>query len=122
MNPTIKFNNVNTLFSKSLKQKTSEYFKSTSQKTTGNRKLFLKAIILLATFVILYVVLVFVPIPCPIGVLVGILFGANLAAIGFNILHDAGRHSFSDNKGVNSVLSYSLNVLGGNRYFWKIKH
>lgn len=122
MNPTIKFNNVKTLFSKSLKQKTSEYFKSTSQKKTGNRKLFLKATILLATFVILYVVLVFVPIHWSISVLLCILFGANLAAIGFNIMHDAGHNSFSDNKGVNSVLSYSLNLLGGNTYFWKIKH
>ncbi|SPZ94640.1 Fatty acid desaturase [Sphingobacterium multivorum] len=37
-------------------------------------------------------------------------------------MHDAGHNSFSDNKNLNTVLSYSLNLLGGNIYFWKLKH
>src|SRR5690606_15195029 len=40
----------------------------------------------------------------------------------FNIMHDAGHNSFSNNKNLNSVMSYSLNLLGGNIYFWKLKH
>jgi len=51
-----------------------------------------------------------------------ILLGINLAAIGFNVMHDAGHNSFSTNRSINSVLSYSLNLLGGNIYFWKLKH
>jgi len=50
------------------------------------------------------------------------VFGVNLAAIGFNIMHDAGHNSFSENKRLNTLLSYSLNLLGGNIYFWKLKH
>src|SRR5690606_32622174 len=92
------------------------------QKRTGNRKLFLKATILLATFVILYTILVFVPLHWSVSVLLCILFAANLAAIGFNIMHDAGHNSFSENKRANSVLSYSLNLLGVNVYVAKIKH
>lgn len=122
MNPSVKFSNVNTLFSKSLKQKISDYFKTTAQKKTGNKRLFLKAAILLSTFVLLYVLLVFVPMHWSIAVLLCMLLGANLAAIGFNIMHDAGHNSFSDNKRVNTLLSYTLNLLGGNIYFWKIKH
>lgn len=122
MNPTIKFNNVNTLFSKSLKQKTNEYFKNTLQKKTGNRRMYIKAIVLLITFAVLYGVLVFLQPHWSISILLCILFGANLAAIGFNIMHDAGHNSFSSNKTVNTVLSYSLNLLGGNIYFWKLKH
>lgn len=122
MNPTIKFSNVNTLFSKSLKQRISEYFKSNSQKKTGNRRLFLKASILLSTFAILYGMLVFVPMHWALSVLLCGIFGINLAAIGFNIMHDAGHNSFSENKKVNNLLSYSLNLLGGNIYFWKLKH
>src|SRR5690606_1348092 len=105
MNPTDKFNNVNTLISKSLKQKTSEYFKNIALKIKGIRNLFLKATILLATFVILYTFLVFVLLHWFVSVLLCILFGANLAAIGFNIMHDAGHNSFSENKRANSVLS-----------------
>jgi len=122
MNPTIKFNNVNTLFSKSLKQKTNEYFKKTLQKKTGNRRMFIKASVLLGTFVALYTVLVFVQPHWAISIVLCMLFGVNLAAIGFNIMHDAGHNSFSDNKRLNTILSYSLNLLGGNIYFWKLKH
>lgn len=122
MNATIKFNNVNTLFSKSLKQKTNDYFKSTLQKKTGNRRMYIKAFVLLGTFVAIYSTLVFVQPHWAIGILLSAIFGVNLAAIGFNIMHDAGHNSFSSNKTLNTVLSYSLNLLGGNIYFWKLKH
>lgn len=122
MSKSVKFNNVNTLFSKSLRNKTNDYFKNTLQKKTGNRKMYLKASILLATFVILYSLLVFVPLHWSIGLVLCVIFGVNLAAIGFNIMHDAGHNSFSDNKQLNTTLSYTLNLLGGNIYFWKLKH
>jgi len=122
MKSTIKFNNINSLFSKSLKQNINDYFNSTIQKKTGNRKLFIKASILIASFIILYSILVFVQPHWLICVFLCILFGVNLAAIGFNIMHDAGHNSFSENKRVNSIMSYSLNLLGGNIFFWKLKH
>lgn len=122
MTQSIKFNNVNTLFSKSLKQKTNEYFKDTLQKKTGNRRIFIKATVLLVTFFGLYTILVFVQPHWAISIILCIIFGVNLAAIGFNIMHDAGHNSFSDNKNLNTTLSYTLNLLGGNIYFWKLKH
>lgn len=122
MSHSIKFSNVNTLFSKSLKKKTNEYFNITLQRKTGNRRIFIKAAILLSTFVVLYTLLVFVQPHWAISIILCLLFGANLAAIGFNIMHDAGHNSFSDNKKLNTALSYTLNLLGANIYFWKIKH
>lgn len=122
MSSIIKFNNINTLFSKSLKQKTNDYFRDTLQKKTGNRRIFIKAAVLLTTFVLMYTILVFVQPHWLISVVLCMLFGVNLAAIGFNIMHDAGHNSFSGNKRLNTVLSYTLNLLGGNIYFWKLKH
>lgn len=122
MQQSIKFNNTNSLFSKSLKNKTNEYFQKYNIKKTGNRRIFLKASILLITFVLLYSLLVFTDLHWAIKIICCICFGVNLAAIGFNIMHDAGHNSFSENKTLNSVLSYSLNLLGGNIYFWKLKH
>ncbi len=37
-------------------------------------------------------------------------------------MHDAGHGTFSSNKNLNDVLSYSLNLLGGNIFLWKLKH
>lgn len=122
MSKSVKFSNVNTLFSKTLKQKANDYFKSTLQEKTGNRRMYLKALIILTTFAVLYGLLVFVPLHWAVALVLCMIFGVNLAAIGFNIMHDAGHNSFSSNKRLNTALSYTLNLLGGNIYFWKLKH
>lgn len=122
MKATIKFNNNNALFSKSLKQKINNYFLNNNKKKSGNRRIFLKAAILLSFFVFFYSILVFGQLHWAVNILICIIFGINIAAIGFNIMHDAGHNSFSDNPKLNNILSYSLNLLGGNIYFWKLKH
>lgn len=122
MKSTIKFNNVNTLFSKSLKSRTNNYFKEADIQKTGGRRIGLKATVLLVSFVVIYSILLFVQPHWLISVPLCVLFGINLAAIGFNIMHDAGHNSFSEHKNLNTLLSYSLNLLGGNIYFWKLKH
>lgn len=119
---TLKFSNVDTLFSKNLKSKINNYFLKNNKSKTGNKTLFIKAIILLSSLALLYMALVFGQFHYILKIFLSILFGFNLAAIGFNIMHDAGHNSFSNNKRLNTMLSYTLNMLGGNIYFWKIKH
>lgn len=119
---TIKFNNANSLFSKALKNNTNDYFLSSKQKKTGNFSLYLKASILIVLLVSIYFSLLFANLPWAVEVLLCIILGFNLAAIGFNIMHDAGHNSFTTNKNINNILSYSLNLLGGNIYLWKLKH
>jgi linoleoyl-CoA desaturase len=122
MRSSVKFNNVNTVFSKSLKNRINDYFIENSKKKTGGGQLKIKAGILLFSLVVFYVLLVFVRPHWLISVPLSILFGVNLALIGFNVMHDAGHDTFSSNKKVNSLFSYSLNLLGGNIYLWKLKH
>lgn len=50
------------------------------------------------------------------------VFGIFLAFIGFNVMHDACHGAFSENTKVNDFMSYSLNFLGAESYFWKLKH
>ncbi|SPZ94641.1 Uncharacterised protein [Sphingobacterium multivorum] len=61
MSQSVKFSNVNTLFSKTLKQKINNYFQNSLQPRTGNGKIYLKASILLISFAVLYLLLVFAP-------------------------------------------------------------
>lgn len=122
MKSSIKFNNVNTLFSKSLKSRISDYFDQTNRKKTGEHKIALKAAILFLSLISVYLLLVFATPHWAISIPLCIFLGINLALIGFNVMHDAGHDTFSSNKRLNSVLSYSLNLLGGNIYFWKLKH
>ena len=122
MKTTLKFTNSNPLFSKTLKARTNDYFSTLDKTKTGNFRLFLKATILLLSFATLYYILIFVQPHWAISLVLCVIYGVNLAAIGFNIMHDAGHQSFSTNSKLNSVLSYSLNLLGGTIYFWKLKH
>lgn len=122
MKSTIKFNNVNTLFSRALKGKINSYFQQKNKKKTGDRTIALKAGILFGSFALIYIILVFLQPHWLISILLCLILGFNLSAIGFNVMHDAGHNTFSSDKNTNTILSYSLNLLGGNIYFWKLKH
>ncbi len=122
MKPSVKFDNSNSLFSKSLKSRINTYFVQNNKEKTGSSKIAWKAVVLFSSLVFLYVLLVFFTPHWLLSVPLALLFGINLALIGFNVMHDAGHDTFSSNKKLNNVLSYSLNLLGGNIYFWKQKH
>jgi linoleoyl-CoA desaturase len=63
-----------------------------------------------------------VPMPSLLAVFVWFLFGLNMAAIGFNIMHDACHGSFSTKGWVNEIFGLTNNFLGGNAFLWKLKH
>lgn len=120
--PKITFTNQQTQFFSVLKDKVDQYFRTNNIHPTGNKKLLLKSFYQFTSAIVLYVVLVFFT-PAPlISIGLCILLGLNLATLGFNIMHEGGHQSFSRHKWLNNVSSYFLNLLGGNSYFWKIKH
>jgi linoleoyl-CoA desaturase len=70
----------------------------------------------------LYALLMFVQMPALLTVFLWFLFGLNMAAIGFNIMHDACHGSFSTKGWVNEIFGLTNNFLGGNAFLWKLKH
>ncbi len=116
------FDNSQSTFFKTLKGRVDAYFAETELDPAGNRQLYLKGAIQMITAAGLYIVLVFFT-PTPlISIPLCILFGLNLGVIGFNVMHEGGHQSFSRHSWINKASSYSLNMLGGITYFWKIKH
>ncbi|WP_343329744.1 acyl-CoA desaturase [Polaribacter staleyi] len=51
-----------------------------------------------------------------------ILSGLGMAGIGMCVMHDAIHGSYSKNKTINTLLGYSLNMIGANDTVWKIQH
>jgi linoleoyl-CoA desaturase len=51
-----------------------------------------------------------------------LLMGFGLAGIGLSIMHDANHGSYSTKSWINDGLGYSLNVVGGNAFNWKVQH
>jgi linoleoyl-CoA desaturase len=109
-------------FFNTLKAKVDLYFSENSLERTGENKLYLKSGIQVLSAVFLYTTLVFFTPTVWVSVLLSVLLGLNLAALGFNIMHEGGHQSFSKYSWLNSVAAYFLNALGGVTHFWKIKH
>jgi linoleoyl-CoA desaturase len=105
-----------------MKKRISDYFTEAGRSTTGNYQLFLKAIVLMSLFVIIYIHLVFFTPIAWVAIPECILLGCVVAAIGFNVMHDGAHGSFSKNHTVNKLAALSLNILGGNSFMWNVKH
>lgn len=118
----ISFNNSQSPFFKSLKEKVNHYFTENQISKTGGKKLFYKGLIIGLSGLTLYIILVFFTPPTLLAIVLCGLLGANLAMIGFNIMHEGGHGSFSKYTWLNEFSAYSLNALGGNIHFWKQKH
>lgn len=118
----ISFAHTQSPFFKTLKAKVDDYFATTGRNRAGNQPLLVKGTIQVAVSVFLYIVLVFFTPPVAIALPLCVLLGFMLALIGFNIMHEGGHQTFSRHHWLNTLSAYFLNVLGGNTYYWKIKH
>lgn len=119
---TPKFANVPHSFHTELKSRISEYFKEVGKSTTGNYNLFIKAVVLMVGFLAVYIHLVFFTPNLFFQIIESVLLGGLVAAIGFNVMHDGAHGSFSKYKWLNTLASFSLNILGGNSFMWNVKH
>jgi linoleoyl-CoA desaturase len=118
----VTFNNKNKIFFNALKAEVDAYFEHNGIKKTGNWKLYLKTIILIPSAIGIYCLLMLAQMPVLLSVFLWFLFGLNMAAIGFNIMHDACHGSFSTKGWVNEIFGWTNNFLGGNAFLWKLKH
>ena len=116
------FNTTGITFFKDLKEKVDRYFSENKLHPAGNAKLFRKSLLQIASAASLYVVLVFFTPVTLVALLLCVILGLNLAVIGFNVMHEGGHQTFSRHAWLNKASAYFLNVLGGNTYYWKIKH
>ena len=117
-----KFNSNGNTFHVELKQRITSYFQEVGSSTTGNYKLFVKAIILVVSFLAIYVHLVFFTPPTLLALVECILLGGLTASIGFNVMHDGAHGSFSKHNWINNLAGLSLNFLGANVFMWNTKH
>jgi linoleoyl-CoA desaturase len=109
-------------FHAELKKRIQSYFEKRNTKSTGNWKLYSKALLLLLGYVAVYIHLVFFT-PGSLWALAEcLLLGGLTAAVGFNIMHDGIHGSFSSRKWVNRLAGLTLNLLGANNFMWKTKH
>ncbi|MGQ0738709.1 MAG: fatty acid desaturase family protein [Bacteroidota bacterium] len=117
-----KFSHTTISFHSELKRRISEYFKQAGKHSTGNYKLYVKAIVLIVAYFSVYTHLVFFTPAVWLAIPECIILGGLTAAIGFNVMHDGMHGSFSKYKWLNQLAGLSLNFLGANNFMWKTKH
>lgn len=122
MNKRIAFTKPSEGFSRTLKRRIDEYFTGEGAKPSGTVKLYLKTAILFAIGGIGYYSLVFGHIPIWLSVILCIVLGLDLAAIGFNVMHDGAHGSYSPKAWINEMMAFTLNLMGGSSFMWKQKH
>lgn len=119
---TVQFNTKDHPFFDSLRKKVDKYFEDNNLKYTGNWRIYLKTAILLSTAATFYTILVFFTPSLGISLVLCGLLGINLAAIGFNVMHDGAHGAYSSKEWLNNMMGYTLNLMGGDVQLWKIKH
>ncbi len=109
-------------FQTELRRRVEESFKTAGRPQRDCWQIYLKAAVILVSFVALYVLLVFFAQNWWQGLILAVLLGLATGGIGFNIQHDGGHRAFSRREWVNRVMASTLDVIGGSSYVWRWKH
>jgi linoleoyl-CoA desaturase len=109
-------------FYATLRQRINQYFTDHKIDKTGNYHLLFKSIILFGLYIIPYVLIFALDLSVFWTIISYLLMGVGMAGIGFNVMHDANHGSISNKTWVAELMSYSMNMLGGNAAIWKIQH
>jgi linoleoyl-CoA desaturase len=83
----------------------------------------MKTIVMLSLYLGPYLLMVSgVVTSTPLILLCWILMGLGMAGVGMDVMHDANHRSYSKNRRMNNLLSYTLYLLGGLPVTWRIQH
>lgn len=122
-NKTIRFSNKDkSLFFATLTSRVEQYFKDNNISKHYNSQMVIKTIVLLSGYILPFVyVCIFNP-SFGIGILLWAVMGFALAGIGMSVMHDANHEAYTSSKTANKYLGYTLNLLGGSVFNWKLQH
>ncbi len=120
--PNLRFARKQQDFFTLLNQRVSGYFKDNNISRHANTEMVFKTLFMFTLYALPYGTLIAGVPTSWAGVLaLYLLMGIGLAGIGLSVMHDANHGSYSRKKWVNTLLGYSLNLIGGHAITWKIQ-
>tara|TARA_B110000503_G_scaffold143412_1_gene244713 strand:+ start:2167 stop:3261 length:1095 start_codon:yes stop_codon:yes gene_type:complete len=121
--PIVRFNRDSTAFSKTLKARVDAYFEESGRPRTGDWRLHVKSVSMIALFFVPWALFAFGTIGGgPWFWVAEVAMGLGLAGIGLNVMHDANHGSYSKSKKVNNIVGRVLDLVGGSAALWRIQH
>ncbi|MBK9270298.1 MAG: acyl-CoA desaturase [Saprospiraceae bacterium] len=124
-NTSIRFidsQNDKTNFFSSIRKEVDEYFRSNKLSKNYNSAMVVKTIVLMALYIFPFLAILLLNPGFLISNLLWVLMGIAMAGIGMCVMHDANHGAYSKNPEVNKWLGYTLNLLGGSIFNWKLQH
>jgi linoleoyl-CoA desaturase len=89
----------------------------------GNTEMLVKTLFMFSLYFIPYACIVFAGISNGgLLLLLTVIMSLGLAGIGLSVMHDANHGAYSNKKWVNTLMGYSLNLVGANAFNWKMQH
>lgn len=111
-----------TAFRRELEARVGSYFRESSRSRHASACIYVKTLVLLAWLGGSYAGLVWCATAWWQAIPLCISIGLAMAGIGFNVQHDGGHGAYSPHPALNRAAALSLNLLGGDAYFWRYKH
>lgn len=110
-------------FSTTLNKRVNEYFKVNGISRYANAEMVIKTFCMFAMYLVPYALIMGGVVANGWGLLASVcVMGLGLAGIGLSVMHDANHGAYSRKAWVNSLLGYSLNLVGASAFNWKIQH
>lgn len=120
---TLKFSSTRNEFLPTLNKRVNEYFKTNGISKHANGEMIFKTIFMYAFYFTPYILVMSGAVTQGWAILLLCGFsGCGMAGIGLSVMHDANHGAYSSKAWVNNLIGYSLNVIGGHSFNWKIQH
>lgn len=123
INKAITFGSSYKDFVATLNKRVGNYFKTNNIARQANSEMKIKTVFMFGLYLVPYFIIVTSAVTNP-GLLIGLvlLMGFGMAGIGLSVMHDANHGAYSKKPWVNTLIGYSLNLVGANVFNWKMQH
>ncbi|HEX9892291.1 MAG TPA: acyl-CoA desaturase [Gemmatimonadales bacterium] len=98
------------------------YFRERGLSTKANATMVAKTVTMLALTFVPYGLILSGQFTPAAMLVFALLVGLGMAGIGFSVAHDALHGAYSDKPLVNRALGFTMDLIGGSGYLWKITH
>ncbi len=109
-------------FFPTIRKRVNEYFEKNNIKKTGNARLHFKTIFVFALYFVPFILILTNVLPIWAVIISYLIMGLGNSGIGLCVMHDANHGSYSKKKWVNTMMEYTMNMIGASSFTWKIQH
>jgi linoleoyl-CoA desaturase len=120
---TLTFSRTKLDFSSTLNKRVSDYFKTNDLSRHGNTEMVVKTVCMFLAYFVPYGLIISGLITGPLMlILMAVIMSLGLGGIGLSVMHDANHGAYSNKSWLNTLIGYSLNLVGANAFNWKMQH